>query len=198
MMVHMTQFETYKLYLALKNHFTKDSYDYFRYGGKVSASVRSFESRRDKFYFEKLSKLRDPKGFILSNLIEDPNIWVGELVSNDRSDERYKSWLKRTQSLTYNFKSELGLLDDDFDNNFRVEDGRHPLLMQRFLGARVSLETVIILVHLTKCFQVWNKKLEYDPVWRDVSRKIRKYQPFMKYDLSKMKEIVVEKFREDA
>jgi hypothetical protein len=36
----MTPFEVYKKYLALKNHFTKDSYDYFKYGGKVSASVK--------------------------------------------------------------------------------------------------------------------------------------------------------------
>ena len=30
----MTGFEVYKMYLALKNHFTKDKYDYQKYNGK--------------------------------------------------------------------------------------------------------------------------------------------------------------------
>lgn len=194
----MTPFEVYKTYLALKNHFTKDSYDYFKYGGKVSASVKSFESRRDRFYFEKLSKQRDPTSFILANFIQDPNIWVGELVSNDKSEQRYRDWLKRTQSLSYNFGCEMGFLEGNFDDNFRMEDGRHPPLLQRFLSGRISIETLIILIHLTKCFGKWNKALEYDPVWKEVSRKIIKYQPFMKYDIKKYKKIVLDKFSENA
>jgi hypothetical protein len=103
----MTPFEVYKTYLALKNHFTKDSYDYFKYGGKVSASVKSFESRRDRFYFEKLAKMRDPTSFILANLSEDTNIWVGDLCANETAERRYKSWLKRNQSLSYTFRNDL-------------------------------------------------------------------------------------------
>lgn len=194
----MTPFEVYKTYLALKNHFTKDSYDYFKYGGKVSASVKSFESRRDRFYFEKLAKLRDPTSFIIANIIHDPSTWVGELVSNDRAEQRYKEWLKRRQSLTYNFRCEMGQLEPNFNDNFTVEAGRHPQLLQKFLAGRVSLETLIILVHLTRCFAKWNKALENDPVWKNVSRKIVKYQPFMKYDIPKFKSIVLEEFRENA
>jgi hypothetical protein len=40
--------------------------------------------------------------------------------------------------------------------------------------------------------------MDFDPVWREVSRKIVKYQPFMKYDLSKFKAVVIEKFKENA
>jgi hypothetical protein len=190
----MTPFEVYKNYLALKNHFTKDSYNYFKYGGKVSASVKSFESRRDRFYFEKLAKQKDPTSFILANLIHDPTIWVGELVSNDESERRYKDWLKRSQSLSYQFRNEIESLEEDFDSNFRAESGEHPRLLSLFLARRISLETLIILLHLTKCYGRWNSRLEYDPVWKDVSRKIVKYQPFMKYDLEKFKKIVLEKF----
>ena len=190
----MTAYECYKTYLALKQHFTKDSYDYFRYGGKVSASVHSFESRRDRFYFEKLAKLKDPTSFILANIIHDPSLWVGELVSNDKSEQRYKDWLKRKQSLAYNFRTEIESLETNFDDNFRVQDGRHPPLLQGFLAGRISLETLVILIHLSRCYGRWNKALEYDPVWKEVSRKIVKYQPFMKYDLKKFKDIVMEKF----
>ena len=48
----MTGFEVYKMYLALKNHFTRDNYDYQKYNGKVSASEKAFEQRRDRFFFK--------------------------------------------------------------------------------------------------------------------------------------------------
>ena len=32
-------FDCYKSYIALKNHFTKDSYDYLKYAGKTRASL---------------------------------------------------------------------------------------------------------------------------------------------------------------
>ena len=48
----MTGFEVYKMYLALKQHFTKSDYDYFKYEGKVRANENSFEQRRDRYFFK--------------------------------------------------------------------------------------------------------------------------------------------------
>ena len=31
----VTPFECYKTYVAMKQHFTKDKYDYFKYGGNL-------------------------------------------------------------------------------------------------------------------------------------------------------------------
>ena len=39
----MTGFEVYKMYLSLKQHFTKPDYDYYKYNGKVRANEKSFE-----------------------------------------------------------------------------------------------------------------------------------------------------------
>lgn len=192
----MNAFEVYQTYLALKAHFTRDSYNFHKYGGKVNASVKAFEARRDRFQFEKLAKQRDPTSFILANIIHNKDIWVGDLVSNDESERRYRDWCKRTQSLSYNFRSELRLLEGNFDDNFRMEAGRHPKLLQQYLSGRVSLETLIILVHLTKCYGKWHKALKDDPIWKDVSKKMIKYQPFMKYDLVKMKSIVLDNFQQ--
>ncbi|HCX23246.1 MAG TPA: hypothetical protein DHN29_15105, partial [Cytophagales bacterium] len=52
----MTAFDCYKTYLAFKNHFTKDNFDYFKYGGKTRASTASFNKRKDKYFFEKMSR----------------------------------------------------------------------------------------------------------------------------------------------
>ena len=52
----MMPFDSYKTYLSLKNHFTKDSYDYFKYCGKSRASLQSFYKRKDRMWFEKVSR----------------------------------------------------------------------------------------------------------------------------------------------
>ena len=49
-------YNAYKTYVALKNHFTSDSYDYFKYKGRVRVKEESFLKRKDKFYFEKIEK----------------------------------------------------------------------------------------------------------------------------------------------
>jgi len=43
----MTAFESYRVYSALKLHFTTDSYDYFKYNGKTKVTPENFEKRKD-------------------------------------------------------------------------------------------------------------------------------------------------------
>ncbi len=44
----MTGYETFALYNSLKLHFSKESFDFFKYGGKSKISVNAFENRKDK------------------------------------------------------------------------------------------------------------------------------------------------------
>jgi len=89
-----SSFDIYTYYLAIKQHFTRESYDFFKYHGRVSASARAFESRRDKYYFDKLAKVRDAKGFILANVSEKPSVWIGELVGSEAAEVTYKRVLR--------------------------------------------------------------------------------------------------------
>ena len=52
----MTPIEVYKTYLAFKNHFTKKNYDYFKYCGKTNASRDAFNKRKDRYFFERMSR----------------------------------------------------------------------------------------------------------------------------------------------
>ena len=80
----MTPFETYKLFLAIKAHFTNPKYDFFKYNGKVSASLDSFNRRRDKFHFAKLAKHKDPVGYLVSQYITGNFTgWVGDLFTEE-------------------------------------------------------------------------------------------------------------------
>ena len=72
----VTPFETYQSYLSMKNHFTNRKYDFFRYGGKSSATVTSFNKRKDKYWFEKTSrKYSDDEivNFLLANFVTTDN-----------------------------------------------------------------------------------------------------------------------------
>ena len=51
----MTAFESYKMYVALKLHFTTDSYDYFKFNGKTRVTETNFEKRKDRYFFKKLT-----------------------------------------------------------------------------------------------------------------------------------------------
>lgn len=187
-------YDIYMYFLALKKHFTDIKYDFFKYNGKVRASVQSFETKKDKFFYFKLSKRKDAKEFILSNIVNDPNIWIGNMVGNDKCEQIYSEWLKRQQSLSYIFKSELSEIDDDFDSNFIVEDGQHPKLIKAFVQSRISIETLIILMDLSNVSKYWEKNISDNIVFPDINKTCVKYRPFLTYDKEKMKKIVLDTF----
>lgn len=185
-------YDLYVYYLALKRHFTSN-YDFVKYNGKVKANAMSFENRKDKFFFYKLSRMREGRDLILANMLEDPNTWIGEMM-DEKAMNRYNEWQKRLQSLTYTFKRELNELDDDFDANFIVPNGQHPKLLKLYTQRRISLETLVILVQMAKCLSYWDKNISDTIVFPSINNLIGKYQPFLEYDGNKMKQIVIDKF----
>lgn len=183
----MAPFECYKTYLALKNHFTKDSYDYHKYCKKTRASLDSFYKRKDRFWFEKLSRQRTEKeveDFFIANFVScnDPeSLWIGEIIKEGES--RYTSWQRKIQSLSYHFKEESETLFEEtkFDKVFDCSKG-HPILLKRFLTNKVSLETMVIYDKILNYGNNFDKKLK-DPVWETVSRRIKKYNNFLNIDV---------------
>ena len=99
----MTGYECYVLYHSLKLHFTQESYDFFKYRGKSRINVDSFEKRKDKYYFHKLSRKYNHDEFIdflVSNFVRNHKTWVGNLLE-ETADDVYKQYLKIHQSLGY-------------------------------------------------------------------------------------------------
>lgn len=190
----MTPFEVYKKYIALKNHFSKKSYDYFKYNGQVKANAQTFETRRDKYFFYKLSKRKDIEEFLLANIIDgSKDFWVGE-IRDHVPEEVYRQWRKRKEALTYTFKEDLSRLKEEFDENFRVEKYGHPHLLRLYLRKEVCIETMVILDMLVNYSEVWNKKLNEDLIWNDVYHTMVKYRPFLSIDVDKFKAITINTF----
>lgn len=182
-------------YTAIKAHFTSD-YDYKKYNGKIkSANPAAFNKSNLKLFFQKLAKHRDVEGFLVANFLEDSKAWIRDLAYSDRAENVYAEWMKRIQSLTYIFTQEINKLDEEsFDNNFVAKDGNHPLILKLFLRKEISLETLTILIDLTKCERYLNKVLENDIVWNEVAFKVSKYKPFLVYDRDKIRKIILDKY----
>ena len=192
----MTPFETYQSYLSMKSHFTNPKYDFFRYGGKSRATMSSFNKRKDKYWFEKTSrKYSDEEvlNFLLANFVntDNPqNLWIGEIINS--GERTYAEWMRRKQSLTYIFKeqSEKLLSEIELEELFSCSKG-HPLILKKYLGGEVSLETFVILEKIFSFGKDFDKKLD-DPVWESVSLKIKKYIPFININVFQYKKILRE------
>ena len=189
-------FDAYRCYLSLKNHFTKDHYDYHKYRGKTRATVQAFYKRKDRFWFEKFARQKNDKEveeFFVSNFIysTDPaTMWIGEMIKE--GEGRYQEWKKKTQSLSYIFKEEVENVFDNkkVDDMFDCSKG-HPPILKSYLGGDISLESMVIYDRILGYGKDFDKKLK-DPVWETVSRKIKKYSPFLNIDVSRYKKILKE------
>tara|TARA_B100000927_G_scaffold90105_1_gene72879 strand:+ start:3222 stop:3809 length:588 start_codon:yes stop_codon:yes gene_type:complete len=192
----MMPLDAYKCYLAMKNHFTKDNYDYHKYAGKVRATREAFYKRKDRFWFEKFSRQKNDKevvDFFVSNFVSttDPStMWIGEMIKE--GEDRYTDWKKKVQSLSYVFREEVNNLFNDkkVDDVFDCSRG-HPPILKSYLGGDTSLETMVICDRIFEYGKDFDERLK-DPVWETVSRKIKKYDPFLNINVPRYKKILKE------
>jgi len=190
----VTPFETYQTYLSMKSHFTNPKYDFVKYGGKSRATMTSFNKRKDKYWFEKTSrKYSDQEviDFLLSNFVNatnPQNLWIGEIINS--GERTYAEWKMRQQSLTYMFteQSENLLSENDLEKVFNCSKG-HPIVLKKYLGGEISLETLSILEKVFSFKGKFDKKLK-DPVWETVSMKLKKYLPFLNINVFHFKKIL--------
>ena len=180
----------------MKSHFTNRKYDFFRYGGKSRATMASFNKRKDKYWFEKTSrKYSDEQivDFLLANFVmtDNPkNLWIGEIINS--GERTYADWIRRQQSISYLFKEESSKLLEENKLEELFECGKgHPLILKRFLGGDISLETFVIFDIIFAFSEKFDEKL-FDPVWETVSLKIRKYKPFLSINVTQFKKILRE------
>ena len=189
-------FNAYKLYLAVKNHFTT-SYDFFKYNGKVNAKENSFLKRRDKFFFAKLQRkynndqLRD---LFVSNFADGEDFWIGNVLTQ-KAESVYTEWKARQMKLSYILEQDLKFLLDyynernlDFNSLFVMENG-HPILLQCVLRNDIYVETMIIIDRVLNYSRRWNKVLD-DPVWTEFKKRMDKYSPFVLFEAEKGKKIL--------
>jgi len=192
----MTGYETFGLYQALKLHFTQESYDFFKYNGKSNVSVTTFENRKDKYHFYKLSRRlaqkEDMIDFIVANLVEDEKTWVGSLLMQE-SEVNYRKHQKVIQSMSYTFENDCKLIFGDRTlnpNEVLMTDGDYPVLLKKGLQKSINIESVCLLNNLLGFVPMWSKKIADTIHWPNYRMKLLKYSAFIPKDDVKYKLIL--------
>ena len=204
----MKGFDAYKKYVALKLHF-QSSYDYFKFAGKSRTSKESYSNRRDKHIFEKLSKIYgddDYELLLLSNLIENPEVWIGDIAS-EGGRQKYLTLKKKFQSLQYTFKQDMLRIKDDvdsgtvrsFDDIFKYvsDDACWPHIVSLMVQNDISMESFIIMNKILNFLPRTSKYISDDLVWPEISKLISKYSPFIRVDLKPFRTIMKDTFLKD-
>tara|TARA_R100001510_G_C7646230_1_gene203524 strand:- start:230 stop:829 length:600 start_codon:yes stop_codon:yes gene_type:complete len=195
-------FETYKAYMAIRNHFSMKSYDYFKYNGKTRANYNSFLKRKDKIFFAKLGKTKGKvlTDYLVSNFVVNSKIgWIGELLS-EQSEKTYVEWKRKVESLSYLIDDETSFMNDwtqeEFNNYFTIDNrsDTHPPIVISFLQKNISLETIVCINSLLSFFNQYDKVFT-DPIYEEVRDLCKKYEPFLKFEKNKISKIIEKKIK---
>ena len=190
----MNGFEVYKIYLAIKLHFTskKQSYDFHKHLGRTTARLETFTKRRDRYFFHKLSKSYNNNtivDYFVSNFVTNTNLWVGDIIGKT-GDDNYKQWSKKIEALHYYYEQDIDYILErkhKFDDLFIVKDGQHPPILKMFLSKKINFETVLILDDILSFTKQLNKNISEKVLWPKLYDRMIRYKSFLNYNLTKYK-----------
>ena len=198
----MDAFQVYKYYLALKLHFTTDKYDVIKQKGKVRASRQAFAKRSDLFAINKIAKKysdEEVANFLIANFVSGDR-WGGVFDADAR--ETYLEWKKRIEGLTYTFNRDLDNLELEMEQNnlsvenlFSVSKDSHPYIIKAYLRKSITIETLVILDKILNLIEKYDTEVNDTIVYPDISRLVKKFRPFLKFDLEKLNGILIRRFK---
>jgi hypothetical protein len=184
----------FKMYAALKLHFTTKSYDYHYYNGKTNLKPGSYAKRNDRFFFTKLAKRlpsKDLTDYFVSNFVAG-KIWIG-----DFSDAIYHDCMKRQQAISYNFTQELDsvIAGADPKSVFLSKENEYSTLFSHYLRGNVSIETMTLLNKFIGLGKKYDAEMKDDIIWQQHRLRIMKYESFLHYNGHKISKILREKLQ---
>lgn len=188
----MEPIEAYQLFQSIKWYYEKASYDYFKYGGRVSIKQDTFDRRRDKYFFHKLSKKDDLEFFLASNLFRDSTNWVGDILTAEHT-RYYRERKGIVASLKEHVKNDLSRYDS-FEDACVITNGEYAKIIIDYLANKIQPETLVILNDIcgSTIFPYWEKECNDRFVWPTTQERIRKYGKFLDYDKNKYKNLLID------
>jgi hypothetical protein len=189
-------FSAYRYYMAIKLHFTSDTYNLFEHNGHVKCSLDTFNKRNDKYLFEKLMKNfsteRECVEYLAANFMRGNSEAVYDV---EQGMENYTRYLKNKQSLYRIVENDLGKLSllaevEKYENPWQeIHYGSgetHPVLFQMLQGGNIEHETCVILNHFENFVPSWKKTLGF---FSETAKRIEKSDRFIKFDIQRFNEL---------
>jgi len=182
-------FKAWKLYMAVKLHFTTNSYNVFNNRGHVKGARDTFYARNDRFIFEKLARKfpteRDIIQYFVANFAYDHPEMVYDQVD---SETNLNTWNKRKQSISQVFENDLHIillhLEKERIGEQQLYNGNPPELLKLYLGGYITIETMVILDSFASYIARW--KQEINLLWDVECRRIEKCKGFIKFDSERL------------
>lgn len=189
--------DAYKIYTALRLHFTTDNYD-IRSGitprrpkaGVKTSFKKKLETLMKQYNYDEEEFIH----YLVANFLNG-NEWG---IFENTGPEVYLDWKRVHESLTYSFTQDVQYLATQV---VKIEEAwdcsiGHPVILKAYCGRKCRLETLVILNKLYKFSTEIDEQLVMDPVWNSISRTIHKYSPFIKVEKEKFSMITQKAFYE--
>lgn len=197
-------YSVFCLYLMLSRHF-KGSYDVLKYNWKINATEKSYFKRKDKNFFERLSKkykLGDLSELMISNFIANPNAWIGELSDSDALSfyRKFEGKLLRSERIFKEDVDNILLFCDNKSLKFLdvVTDTstNNPWLFKMIQQNVITYETFVMLDRLFKFITKYDTMNNI--VWTsDYAFKIKAYRSLLNFDDENIKKSFIEVINEN-
>ena len=172
---------------------TTDSYDYFKYQGKIRANRSAFDKRNDKFHFAKLARLPDNELRTAAAFLAGGS-WIGD-VNGEVGHEAVLKHKKYSQSCSNSFRTELKEILKNGGSLSEIlypKNNTVPLPIQLYQAGKISIETLIILDDKLKITKGWALQYPYDPLLKKIIVNMQKFRGFFSYNQEKIFKILAD------
>ena len=200
-------FDVYRMYLAMKLHFTNPHFDYFASGGKTNAKEKTYQQRNDFWFFETLAKkytAQEIQELLLASFVlseETSKVWIGDIKSF--GNNRYLVWKKQMETLSYTFSQDIDTMVQCveqgeytfatlFGATLSESEGRPPGALRLLCKGRILQISFLICDQAIDFIPHWDKYL-IDPLWQRLSFKIKKTKPFLSIPVDKFSKVIYNK-----
>ena len=190
----MDGFKAYKYYIAVKLHYTKDSFDVFKNRGNLKGTRDAFNARNDRMMFEKLARKYPVDKELIQYYVA--NFAYGNdaaVYSFEEAESNLLEWNRRKQSITKIFQDDCNKIILDACKNklkpdaiLNLTDKGYCSILKLFLGNQITLETVRIIDDLLPVIHTWKQNESMLLLWENEIRRIEKSKGFVSYDRDKI------------
>ena len=190
----MDGFKAYKYYIAVKLHYTKDSFDVFKNRGNLKGTRDAFNARNDRMMFEKLARKYPVDKELIQYYVA--NFAYGNdaaVYSFEEAESNLLEWNRRKQSITKIFQDDCNkIILDACKNKLKLDailnltDKGYCSILKLFLGNQITLETVRIIDDLLPVIHTWKQNESMLLLWENEIRRIEKSKGFVSYDRDKI------------
>lgn len=185
----MNDFTAYRLYLAIKLHFSNEKYDVFMNRGKVARLTQeNFSKKREAKWFHSLKKKFDSQKDYIQYLVACSAYGdSSDVFDIEKSFGHYERWVAFKQSSTYNITKELEEHDIE-----ALLNGTPPLILSRVVAGKLGIEAAVAINRATK-FTDREGILTDHLLLSKIALKIKKLDKFVSYDDAKIFELIPQK-----